>query len=72
MPHVDDIVRAYRNADAQERMDTYLAYPGLRVLFEEIEREEERGSPAGEAEKGKGRLRRVCRPFAAGWRTSHS
>src|SRR5512143_2561261 len=56
MPRVEEIVRAYRNADAQERMDTYLGHPGLRGRFDEIEREEERGSRSGEASKGTGRL----------------
>lgn len=57
MPRVEDIARAYRNANAQERLDTYLAHPDLRILFDEIEREEEFGSPTGEVSKGKGRLR---------------
>jgi len=45
MTRVEDIVSAYRNADAEERLDTYLAHPGLRVLFDEIEREEAFGFP---------------------------
>ncbi len=45
MSRDENIVRAYRDGGAEERMDTYLAYPGLRDRFDEIEREEERGYP---------------------------
>lgn len=72
MPRVEEIVRAYRNADVQERMDTYLGHPGLRGRFDEIEREEERGSRSGEAAKGIDRLRRFFRPLVAGWRAGNS
>lgn len=41
MPLYEEILRAYRQGCAEERMDTYLANPGLRVRFDEIEREED-------------------------------
>lgn len=72
MSRYENIIRAYRNGDAEERLDTYLAHPGLRGRFDEIEREEERDSPPGTAAKGKNRSWRLCRPFATGRRASPS
>jgi len=72
MSRVENIVKAYCNGDAQERMDTYLAYPGLRDRFDEIERDEERGSSPGTAEKRNVGLREWLRRHASGWRSSPS
>jgi len=72
MLHAEDIVRAYRNGDVEERMDTYLSHPGLRGRFEEIEREESREFPPGEAANGNNRSWRLFRPFAVGRRTGRS
>ena len=68
MSRDETIMRVYRNGNSQERMDTYLAYPGLRVRFDEIEREEERRASPGKATNGKHRLWRLCRPFSLGRR----
>jgi hypothetical protein len=38
------LLRTYRNGGPEERMDVYLAHPGLRGRFDEIERKEETGS----------------------------
>lgn len=72
MSHDENLLSAYRHGGAEERMDTYLAHPGLRARFDEIEREEERGSPPGKAAKGEHRSWCLCRPFAAGRRAGHS
>ena len=72
MQRAEDIVRAYRNGDAEERMDTYLSHPGVRCRFDEIEREESREIPPGDAAYGKDRSWRCCRPFAVRWRTDRS
>lgn len=45
MSRDENIIRTYRDGSAEVRMDIYLAHPGLRGRFDEIEREEERGSP---------------------------
>ncbi len=68
MARVEEIVGAYRKAGPPERMDTYLGHPALRGRFDEIEREELRGSPSGEAGREKGRLGRPCCPLAGRWR----
>jgi hypothetical protein len=52
MPRDENILGTYRNGGAQERMDTYLEYPGLRGRFDEIEREEDRRAPSGNAATG--------------------
>jgi len=62
------IMRVYRDGSSQERMDAYLAYPGLRVRFDEIEREGERRSPPGKTTRWNRWLLRFCRPFASGRR----
>lgn len=72
MPHAEDIVRIYRNGNAEERMDTYLSHPGLRVRFDEIEREENRAFPPGDVANGNNRSWRLCRLFAVGRRTGRS
>lgn len=55
MPRMEEIFRAYLDGGVRERMDTYLAYPGLRNRFDEIEREEERRPSPGKAANGKNR-----------------
>lgn len=45
MSRDENIIRTYRDGSAEVRMDTYLAHPSLRDRFDEIEREEEWGSP---------------------------
>lgn len=72
MSHDENLLRAYRHGGADERLDTYLAHPGLRARFDEIEREEERGSPPAKAARREHRSWRLCRPFAAGRRASPS
>jgi len=72
MLHAEDIVRAYRNGDAEERMDTYLSHPGLRGRFDEIEREENREFPPGDVANGKNRSWRLYRPFAVERRPGRS
>lgn len=72
MPHAEEIVRAYRDGNTDERMDTYLSHPGLRGRFDEIEREESRKIPPGDAANGKYRSWRLCRPFAVGRRTGRT
>lgn len=72
MPHAEDIVRVYRNGNTEVRLDAYLAHPGLRGRFDEVEREERRKIPPGGAANGKNRWWRLRRPFAAGPRTGRS
>jgi len=72
MSRDENVLRAYSQGGAEERLDIYLAHPGLRVRFDEIERGEERGSPPGKAAQGKNRSWRLCRTFAAGRRASPS
>jgi hypothetical protein len=59
MSHDENILRTYRHGGADERMEIFLAYPGLRARFDEIEREEELGSPPVKASKGKNRSWRL-------------
>ncbi len=68
MSRDENILRTYRHGGADERMETFLAYPSLRARFDEIEREEERGSPPVEAAKGKNRSWRLWWSIAAGRR----
>lgn len=68
MSRDENILRAYRHGDAEERIDIYLAHPCLRTRFDEIERGEERGFPPGKAANGKSRSWRMWRPFTGGRR----
>ena len=43
MPHDEYVLWTYRNGGPEERMDIFLANPGLSGRFEEIEREEAAG-----------------------------
>jgi hypothetical protein len=65
MSRDENILRAYCHGDAEERIDIYLAHPCLRTRFDEIERNEERGSPPGKAVNGKTRFWRFWSPFTA-------
>lgn len=66
MRRVEEIVTDYREAETPGRMDIYLGHPVLRGLFDEIEREDERGSRPEEVAEGKGRSRRWC-PLITNW-----
>lgn len=66
MSRDETVMRDYRNGSSQERMDIYLAYPGLRIQFDEIERGEERRPSPVKATNGKHRLWRLFRPLASG------
>ena len=71
MAREEKIVSGYRNGGAGERLDVYLAYPELREFFDEIEREEERGSRPGRNPGRRGRIRRCvdwCFPGRTGSR----
>lgn len=68
MRRVEEIVRDYREAETPGRMDIYLGHPALRGLFDEIEREGERGSRPEEVAEGTGRGRRWCPLIATRWR----
>lgn len=71
MSRDENILNAYRDGGAQVRMDIYLAHPGLRGRFDEIEGEEERPSACGTAAK-RVPLPGWLRPLVSGWWAGHS
>lgn len=72
MSRDENLLKTYLHGGAGERMEIFLAHPGLRALLDEIEREEKRESPPVKAAKGKSRSWRLWWSFASGRRASHS
>lgn len=70
MRRVEEILTGYREAEAPERMDIYLGHPGLRSLFDGIERESACGSPRAQPAGGTTWLRRLCLSCCGAWRSA--
>ena len=72
MSRDENTLNAYRDGSAQVRLDIYLAHPGLRGRFDEIEGEEERPSAWETAAKRRAPLPGWLRPLVSGWWAGHS